>query len=230
MVHTPRHDKAPRLLQQKKTAWTKRWQEILAGKKRADWATNAAKKALQQGLHRLAHGKCAFCEGVLGAQTDLEVEHYTAKSLEPEIAFEWTNLLPACHKCNTAKSSQPHENRLLKTDIEDPEVYFWVDPDTGRLEPYPTLDEQGRQRAEETVRLLDLQRPALRTQRQKMACRVGRWLRHVSEEGLTQLTREEWEDLSDPTTEFKLAVRHTLRLHGYRALAEEDKRKFEAPK
>ena len=185
---------------------------------------------MQDALYPLAHGKCAFCEGVLGVTTYLEIEHYLAKTLFPEQVFEWTNLLPACRLCNGSKGDQDHQNALLKPDEEDPEPYFWVHPDTGKLEPDPRLDEAARRRAEETIRICNLQRSDLCSQRADMLKRVGRWLGQVSgRRRLSGSLKEEWDYLSNPKTQFKLVVRHTLEMRGQPDLAQIDRQRFEAP-
>lgn len=50
------------------------------------------------------HAKCAYCE----ALSNLEVEHYRPVGAQRGhhdgylwLCYEWTNLLPACHDCNT---------------------------------------------------------------------------------------------------------------------------------
>ena len=158
----------------------------------SDWATAHAKKVLRAALRGLAYGKCAFCESVLEVTAYLEIEHYVAKTVTPALAFEWSNLLPACRLCNNAKGEQDHQGMLLKPDAEDPEPYFWIHPDTGKLEPHPKLDEAQSRRANETIRLCDLQRPAFCTKRVEMLMRVLRWLSSAKPAG------PEWEELSEP--------------------------------
>jgi hypothetical protein len=55
-------------------------------------------------LRPFYHAKCAYCE----ALTNLEVEHYRPVGAQRGhhsgylwLCYEWTNLLPACHDCNT---------------------------------------------------------------------------------------------------------------------------------
>ena len=168
-----------------------------------------------------------YCEGKLDAQAYLQVEHYVAKTIAPDLAFEWTNLLPVCQICNGTKSNQDHRNTLLKPDDEDPEPYFWVHPDTGRLEPHPKLDAAQAYRANETIRLCDLQRAALCEERFNMLRRVGRWLEQVASSGhLTAVLEEEWKDLCDPRMQYKFVLRHVLETRGQHELAERDRRRF----
>ena len=140
----------PYLLQQRGATWTLRWQEIHAVLRTGDWATPAAKKLLFVELRKLAFGKCAFCEGLLEVTSYLGVEHYVAKTVRPEQAFEWTNLFPVCRLCNNSKSDVDHAGMLLKPDTDDPESMFWLHPDSGKLEARPFLALAVRQRVEQT--------------------------------------------------------------------------------
>ena len=214
MVHAPRTSPAPSELIKHGARWTARYQSIASGSSTGDWAPQSAKKVLRAALRELAHGKCVFCESALEVTAYLEIEHYVAKTVTPSLAFEWTNLLPACRLCNNAKGEQDHQGALLKPDAEDPEPYFWIHPDTGKLEPHPRLDEAHAHRAKETIRICDLQRPALCTKRVEMLMRVLR------------ATGSLWKELCDPRTEYKLVLRHALEIRGQHALAEYDRERF----
>lgn len=220
MVHTPRTSPAPLELIKHGSRWTRRFQAILNGSQKGDWATLNAKRVLRTALRDLAYGKCVYCEGALDAQVYLQVDHYVPKVLAPDLAFEWTNLLPVCQICNSTKGNQDHRNILLKPDDEDPEPYFWLHPDTGRLEPHPRLDDIQAHRAVETIRLCDLQRPALCTKRVEMMTRVLDWLAHADR------SDSEWERLSNPRQEYKFVLRHVLETREQRVLAESDRSRF----
>ena len=230
MVRTPRQEAPLPRLVRNQARWTRRWEEIQAGRRRGEWATKAAKKALRPGLERLAHGKCAFCESPLGVTADPGIEHYVAKTIAVGLAFEWDNLFPACPKCNGAKGNTDHNNVLLKPDAEDPEPYFWVHPDTGELQPHPALDEARRGRAVFTRDLCDLNRRGLTSQRAELYTRVGRWLNRVLHCGRdpTGQLQEELEEFLRPEAAYKLVVRHVLERRGRPDLAAEDRRRFEA--
>lgn len=230
MVRTRPRAPAPANLLSKQQCWTDRWRAIHAQLRRGDWATSFAKKTLREALSPLTHGKCAYCESTLGVTTGLEIEHYVAKSVALDLAFEWTNLLPACHECNTAKGEFDHRNAVLKPDDEDPELHFWINMATGELEANPTLDEPSRRRAEETIRVLNLQRGGLCNNRVLLMQRMRRWLERASRAGrLSPRLQEEWEELVHPAAEYKLVLRWLLELHGESELADEDRRRFQAP-
>ena len=221
MVRVPRRPKdPPGKLVANRGKWTERWKKVYLSKSKGEWATPAAKTILKETLNKMAHGKCVFCEGLLDAQAHLEVEHYLAKTVEIDLTFEWNNLFPACAKCNGAKRDADHKGSLLKPDDDDPEDYFVVHPN-GELELRPGLTPKQRHRAEETIRICDLQRGALRTLRREALRRCGEWLQtggHTSRH----------DDLLEPHRQYKLAIRHQLRTYGHFDLVQEDKRRFES--
>src|SRR5579862_5891024 len=108
--------------------WAARWLAIHRGEKTGDWATPKAKRLLGDELQRLTHGKCAFCESLLGVTSYLEVEHYTPKTVDPAHVFAWDNLFPVCRYCNGAKGDIDHNGMLLKPDVEDPQDLLWLNP------------------------------------------------------------------------------------------------------
>ncbi len=226
MVRTRVRPPAPDQLLANARRWTDRFEAILNGSQKGEWATPAAKRTISLALRGLAHGKCVYCESTLEVTVDLEVDHYVAKTIAPRLAFEWTNLLPSCRLCNRPKLNHDHANALLKPDAEDPEPFFWIHPDTGKLEAHPSLDAAGKRRADQTIQLCDLQRPARCTQRIEMRSRVNRWLQQIAAHGLTGALHEEWESLTDPRSEYKFVLRHALILKNQPALADEDRRKF----
>src|ERR1035438_9933765 len=114
MVHTPRTLPPPPQLVKYSKKWTVRFQAVLNANPPRDWATAHAKKVLRAALRELARGKCVFCESALEVTTYMEIEHYVAKTVNSDLAFEWTNLLPACRLCNNAKGEQDHKGALLK--------------------------------------------------------------------------------------------------------------------
>jgi len=176
----------------------------------------------------LTWGKCAFCEGLLGSQAYPQIEHYVSRKIDPDRAFEWTNLLPVCQVCNTSKGHADHQGSLLKPDSEDPEPFFWISPEGG-ITPHPGRNAEDALRASETIRLCNLDRGELRENRQAIANRVRRWLERTSRlaGGLEELEREEWDELSDPRHSHKIVVRHVLTLGNSPELATRDRKLFQ---
>ncbi len=54
------------------------------------------KAALEEAFYR----KCAYCESYYAATQPIDVEHWKPKSIYPELALDWDNLLPSCIDCN----------------------------------------------------------------------------------------------------------------------------------
>ena len=227
MVRTRPRGTAPADLISNQKKWTDRWKRIQAEGGNADWAPRAAKRLLREVILPLAHDKCVFCEGLLDVTSSPEIEHYNPRSIYPDQAFEWTNLLPACSKCNGKKRGQDHRGALLKPDEEDPEPFFWLHVGTGRLVPHPMLTAGQAARAKATIDLCVLQRPKLCQERVRLLGRVGRWVDGVSKrKRLNRILREEWQDLSDPRTEYKLVLRFLLELRKLDDWARSDRKRF----
>ncbi|MEO8098355.1 MAG: HNH endonuclease [Acidobacteriota bacterium] len=211
-------------------AWTARWRAIHGGTQNGDWATPTAKELLSTELRRLSRGKCAYCEGLLGVTSYLEIEHYIAKTVKPDLAFDWNNLLPVCRLCNGKKSNIDHKGLLLKPDRDDPESVLWLNPDSGELETRVGVAPALRRRVERTIELCDLQRGLLCTKRIEVMNKTIRWLERVSALGggpLDRKLRDEWAELSNPHSEYKFVIRHVLEIKGEPRLASYDRVQFE---
>jgi len=226
MVRSRSRPAAPAALTRNAAAWTARWARLaLTGG--GDWATATAKKELIKPLLALTWGKCAFCEGRLGAQAYPQIEHYVSRKTDPQRAFQWENLLPVCQVCNTSKGHTDHQGSLLKPDAEDPEPFFWITYE-GVIDPHPRLDEAGKLRALETIRLCGLNRPELVATRQAVADLISRWVDRAAIAGrLDKLLQAEWDALSNPTFNYKLVVRHVLTQKGLHVRAEIDRDLFQ---
>ena len=71
------------------------------------------------------YGKCAYCENLL--LETFPIEHFLSKSEFREHAFQWENLFPACHDCNSKKGSRSPGKEIIRPDREpDPEDCFDV--------------------------------------------------------------------------------------------------------
>lgn len=72
--------------------------------------------------------KCAFCESFPNESGFVEVEHFLPKSIYPDKAYSWENLLPSCKRCNLQKLSlDTGIFPIVKPDIDNPEDYFTYD-------------------------------------------------------------------------------------------------------
>ena len=179
-------------------------------------------------LQKLTFGKCAFCEGLLGVTAYAEVDHYLAKTVRPELTFDWTNLFPVCRWCNRAKGDINHAGMLIKPDVDDPESMLWLHPDTGELQPKTGLEDAVRRRVERTLELCELQRGPLCAKRIETMEFTIHWLERMQrlEGGIGAPLRKEWNHLIDPRTEYKFVIRHVFEIREQPRLAAKDRASF----
>jgi uncharacterized protein (TIGR02646 family) len=87
-----------------------------------DYSWTATVRLLRSGadnaLKQLFRGKCAYCESLIDRLAPYSLGHFRPRAMALGtdgsvaadhywwLAFEWSNLLPACQPCNTAKASR----------------------------------------------------------------------------------------------------------------------------
>lgn len=113
-------------------------------------------------LHHMQGSRCAYCECEIdmqdGAQ-DAHIEHFRQRGRYPQSTFDWDNLFGSCNRtdsCGKYKDKQTYNySDLIKVDDEDPEDYLRFLPD-GQMVPKDQLDANQQRRAEETIRVFNL--------------------------------------------------------------------------
>ena len=79
---------------------------LFSKKDKFKWVTRHYSDPIKKDLYDLYHNKCGFCETKL-TDFDMEnkftVEHFRPKAYYYWLGAEWTNLFPACQKCNGNK-------------------------------------------------------------------------------------------------------------------------------
>lgn len=71
-------------------------------------------------LMESSHEKCAYCECCISEESKyMEVEHFRYKDKYQDLVVAWLNLLPACKRCNIAKSSHDVEEEPIVNPYED---------------------------------------------------------------------------------------------------------------
>lgn len=89
------------------------------------WNSPKIKQPLKKALVDISHGKCVFCECMLGIESkDITIDHFKPKAHNEEIVVEWNNLLPACLRCNREKSD--YDGRIINPCEEEPKQYLGV--------------------------------------------------------------------------------------------------------
>lgn len=129
------------------------WRELTASDKEEIWRE----------LNTMQGERCAYCEGTLSKEK--HIEHFRQRSRCPQLTFTWDNLFGSC---NRSDSCGKHKDEcqylavdLIKADIEDPER-FLVFEVTGTVQTRANLSAVDRRKAEETIRILNLNAAALR--------------------------------------------------------------------
>lgn len=124
---------------------------------------------------------CAYCDGLLGAQSPATIDHWVPRDVCQALALWWHNLFPACAGCQTAKGSQWSLDWIRPDDLDDIESLFEC-LENGKLVAAPEVtDSVLKERIEKTLSDLGLNRDGL--------CRERRWL-------LRDLSRMAPEDLA----------------------------------
>lgn len=127
------------------------------------------KSEIWEKLEAMQKDRCAYCEDTLPGNSR-HIEHFRQQSSYPQGTFQWDNLFGSCEKeksCGRRKDRITYrDGDILKPDIDDPDDYLRFLSD-GRIVPRAGLKEGQRHRAEETLRVfnLDHERGALRQMR-----------------------------------------------------------------
>jgi uncharacterized protein (TIGR02646 family) len=140
---------------------------------------HAHKVEIRVSLHELQGRFCAYCDADLDggreppAPDDTHdrdhIEHLWPKGRFPGKEFDWSNLFLSCNAedtCGTHKEREglPYEPEdLVNPCLDDPDALLVFRRD-GRVEPR-AREGRDRTRAEETIRVFNLNAPALRLQR-----------------------------------------------------------------
>jgi uncharacterized protein (TIGR02646 family) len=226
MIQTRPRPAAPDGLVKHQTKWTQRWQQICDQASKRPWATKLAIRLIREHLAPMSHGKCFYCESMLERTSRAEIEHRLPKSTVIAEAFAWDNLSLSCSICNQSKSASPLGNFLVRPDVEDPECFFWLGFE-GKLEPHPLLNQENRQRAQQTIQAYQLNRSALCEVRTQLRSRINRWMQRATLEDSPEI-EEEVLELIAPKSEYKLVFRFLLSEADLLDLLERDRIEFMA--
>ena len=119
--------------------------------------------------------KCGYCERrcdpVAGAGDRAEtVDHFRPLNHSPELAYEWTNWIFSCRRCNSdfKRDKWPETGYVDPCESDTaqrPERYFDCDETTGEIIPKVGLTEVQRRRARNTRDDLGLNRGDLQEER-----------------------------------------------------------------
>ena len=107
-------------------------------------------------LCRVFSGLCAYCEELDKG----EIDHFRPKSQFPQLVYQWSNWVFACHNCNQSKQEKwppigyvdPCSNSIQ----ERPENFFRFDTETGEILPMLKMSPDLRDKAQKTIDDLSL--------------------------------------------------------------------------
>ncbi|GMU87563.1 MAG: hypothetical protein AMXMBFR48_28040 [Ignavibacteriales bacterium] len=120
----------PKVLIKNDTKWTK----AIKAAKTKEQLKKAVEKykhaEIKQSLLEMFHGKCGFCESKITNVDFGDIEHFKPKSIFPELAVTWENLLLSCKKCNGSSQKSDHwpgareGGPLVNPCEENPDKFF----------------------------------------------------------------------------------------------------------
>lgn len=172
-------------------------------------------------LEAMQGNRCAYCEADI-TKAPRHIEHFVQKGRQPHVTFLWDNLFGSCNREDTCGKHKDHkagpynDADLLKPDVDDPDEYLVFVHD-GTIKPRQNLNNAQRQRAEETLRVfnLDADHGALRQMRRAATAgylQIAEAIWSLVEE----CTDDEWQQLLDEELAaiadlpFATAIRHTI--------------------
>ena len=187
-----------------------RWNNLSAAEKQEIW----------QALDAMQQERCAYCEAPL-YNNRKHIEHFRQRALYPQGTFEWSNLFGSCNRSDSCGKHKdrcgPYNHRnLIKPDEENPDDYFVFVSD-GTIAARSTLSDHARRRANETLRIfnLDARHGALRQRRRQAAAgylQTAQELQEVAE----AFDESEWRPFLEQELEaiqdepFVTVIRHAL--------------------
>lgn len=110
-------------------------------------------------LEAMQGQRCAYCEAGI-VEGDRHIEHFRQRSRYPQGTYAWDNLFGSCNRSGTCGKHKDEcgnytSTDLIKPDIDDPEAFLVFSPD-GSVHPRKNLSSVDQHRAEETIRILNL--------------------------------------------------------------------------
>lgn len=173
-------------------------------------------------LNVMQSHRCAYCEASLqdkSGRTEGHIEHFRQRSRYPQGTFDWGNLFGSCDRhqsCGKHKDRQKYDHPdLIKVDEEDPEHFFRFLSD-GLVVPTDHLSPSERRRAEETIRVFNLNGPLRQIRKSHVVgyMQTAEVICHLAQE----FEESEWRTLLDQELDaisgqpFETAIRHMLRI------------------
>lgn len=175
------------------------------------------KTEIRQSLYTMQQHRCAYCEKALPENKPCHIEHFRQRSRYPQGTFQWSNLYLSCNTQNTC-GKHKDKQQYTPTDLidpcaDDPDDYLRFYSD-GSIRPRKKLPQQEQKRAEETIRVFNLNEQALQAIRKselqgwiQIAEELQEWLK--LDETAYQAERDQYlQNICGQP--FETAIRHLL--------------------
>lgn len=184
--------------------------------------TPAERADIRNQLDAMQATRCAYCEAAL-KEDARHIEHFRQRDRYPQGTFEWSNLFGSCNRDDTCGKHKDQcgayqHGDLIKPDIEEPDDFLVFDPQGG-IHPKAGLSPLAQHRAEETIRIFNLQSGGLPHMRKGAACGYQQYLESWAELAL-EFPENEWLPIVEQELDlvlaetrhlpFATAIRHTL--------------------
>lgn len=126
-MHKVQRNEPPVGLEDKSNEWKKQLNETKDISLSDEWTRFKTSKLGKQTLESLKNmylDCCMYCEGVTGATSYPQIEHFRPKSIYPELSFEYNNLHLVCQKCNSSKGDK-FDERYIDPTVVDPREHIY---------------------------------------------------------------------------------------------------------
>ena len=190
-----------------------KWDQVSAQDKNEIWLK----------IDEMQKNLCAYCECKIctaPGKRNAHLEHFRQRRSDcyPEGTFLWSNLFASCNRensCGKHKDKQlPYVyQNLIKADQDDPEDYLSFLPD-GSVVPVGKLNSHQRKRAEETIRIFNLNGPLRQIRKSQIsgyiqtAEELAAYAAEYDEAEWLPIFRDEMEKIKG--LPFATAIRHTI--------------------
>ena len=187
--------------------------------------TPADKDEIWLSLDAMQGRRCAYCEfGIrIPGKVFEHIEHFEQRSKNSRRCFDWDNLFGSCNReesCGKHKDNHAgayNLSHLIQPDAEDPEAFLVFDA-SGSVRPKAGLSPSDAQRAQETIRVFNLDL-GLSAIRKNEVCGYVQTAEEFAEMA-KEFPEHEWRPLLDleiaktSTLPFATAIKHVLGVTG----------------
>ncbi|WP_410210711.1 HNH endonuclease [Aquirhabdus sp.] len=166
----------------------------------------------KQALKDASNDKCMYCESKISHIDFAHVEHIKPKAIDkfPELEFVWDNLGYACPKCNNAKLNHFYDHLpFIDPYKEDPSDFFFA---FGSF----IFEKDGCERADITIRIIELNRPDLLEKRMNKIIDIQKALNachRTANSSLKCLILDELKKESEPDKEYSFFIKALFDKH-----------------